>query len=69
MSQKMKWTKPQLIVLARGTPEEAVLLVCKNNEHESGQLSTGAEVVAQLLCNRTKTQGNPCGACSGVTGT
>jgi hypothetical protein len=25
----MKWTKPQLIVIARGTPEESVLQRCK----------------------------------------
>jgi hypothetical protein len=26
---RSQWTKPQLIVLARGTPEESVLLNCK----------------------------------------
>ena len=26
---KMEWTKPQLIVLARGMPEESVLVNCK----------------------------------------
>jgi hypothetical protein len=28
-SDKRRWTRPQLIVLARGTPEESVLLHCK----------------------------------------
>lgn len=26
---KLQWTQPQLIVLARGTPEESVLTFCK----------------------------------------
>lgn len=28
-SNKLQWTRPQLIVLTRGTPEESVLLHCK----------------------------------------
>ncbi len=28
---KKVWTKPQLIVVVRGRPEEAVLLACKTN--------------------------------------
>ncbi|MDD1650523.1 MAG: hypothetical protein LUO80_09045 [Methylococcaceae bacterium] len=28
-SAKTEWTKPQLIVLARGTPQESVLVNCK----------------------------------------
>jgi hypothetical protein len=35
---KMEWTKPQLIVLARGKPEESVLCSCKwsDYQHHSG---------------------------------
>jgi hypothetical protein len=29
-SEKKQWIKPQLIVLARGTPEESVLAGCKS---------------------------------------
>ena len=34
------WTRPQLVVLARATPEESVLEVCKNHEVAS-QWATG----------------------------
>ena len=35
---KMEWTKPQLIVLARGMPEESVLVNCKTmNPNQSVQ--------------------------------
>ena len=30
-SQKKAWTKPVLIIIGRGTPEEAVLLACKSD--------------------------------------
>ena len=30
-----KWEKPQLIILARGNPEESVLTVCKTNNPNS----------------------------------
>ena len=29
-TQKKEWTKPELIVLVRSKPEEAVLAACKN---------------------------------------
>jgi hypothetical protein len=31
--EKRKWTRPQLVVLTRGNPEEAVLSACKNGGH------------------------------------
>ncbi len=68
MSTKIQWTKPQLIVLARGTPEEAVLLVCKNQEFDDNA-QIGADTIAQTLCNRTKDDPGNCAACHGVTGT
>jgi hypothetical protein len=30
--EKKEWTKPELIILARTQPEEAVLLACKASE-------------------------------------
>jgi len=39
MSDKMQWTQPQLIVLARGTPQESVLTHCKTmnpNQPQTG---------------------------------
>jgi hypothetical protein len=32
---KKKWSRPQLIVLGRGTPEENVLMACKNTTQAS----------------------------------
>ena len=36
--EKVKWTKPQLVVIGRGRPEESVLEACKekivNGPHE-----------------------------------
>jgi hypothetical protein len=34
-----KWTKPELIILVRNKPEEAVLWVCKNPVGGSGSAS------------------------------
>jgi len=31
-TEKEKWTRPQLIVLGRSAPEEAVLAVCKTGQ-------------------------------------
>jgi hypothetical protein len=36
-TQKKTWEKPQLIILARGTPEESVLLACKLVKSGSSQ--------------------------------
>ncbi len=32
---KKLWSKPQLVVLVRGRPEEAVLCACKHNKYNS----------------------------------
>ena len=38
--EKVKWTKPQLVVIGRGRPEESVLKACKekivDGPHETG---------------------------------
>lgn len=48
--EKRPWTKPELIVLLRGRPEEAVLLACKRTGYPIG----GG---ANQPCGRT---GRPC---------
>ncbi len=48
-NQKKTWEKPQLIVLARGTPEESVLTHCKTmnpNQPVSGQLDQQQDTCA-----------------------
>ena len=43
---KKEWTKPQLIVLVRNKPEEAVLAACKN-----GAMPTAGNTAANGGCN------------------
>ncbi len=38
-SQKPRWEKPEIIVLVRGRPEEAVLAGCKTKYSGIGQFS------------------------------
>jgi hypothetical protein len=47
---KKKWEKPQLIVLVRSRPEEAVLLACKGG----GQQSAVAKTSKSLCYNQIK---------------
>jgi len=54
---KKKWGKPELIILYRAQPEEAVLLHCK---HKNDTPAWPAAVKDN--CNDT--QGVTCGACS-----
>jgi hypothetical protein len=51
--QKKQWTRPQLIVLDRGRPEENVLATCKNRTSDNiGPGLGGACVeVAGRPCN------------------
>jgi len=53
------WTRPQLVVLGRATPEESVLCVCKNGEVAS-QYASG-------MSRCSKKWGNY-GCCRGVGG-
>ena len=66
MSKKMQWTKPQLIILARGTPEEAVLTHCKQIGMSSSPYTGGPESTEQDACSRGAV-GN-CGACQARSG-
>ena len=62
-SNKMQWTKPQLIVLTRGTPEESVLTHCK-------RIGFAGEVTAQAFgqegCDRAAAK--DCGVCQSRSG-
>ncbi len=64
MSNKEQWTKPQLVVLAKGTPEESVLPHCKvigNTANVTVPYASG-----QVGCD---TPGNNnCGACQSRSG-
>jgi hypothetical protein len=55
--QKKTWEKPQLVVLARGTPEESVLLFCKTRTAMSGANATNDH----NHCSQTATTN--CAAC------
>ena len=41
MKRKLKWIRPELIVLSRGRPEENVLLGCKTMGIEGPQRPAG----------------------------
>ena len=62
-SSTVKWTKPQLIVLARGTPEESVLLVCKQIE----VIRQGPTAIQQNGCQDVNSP-SVCGACQARPG-
>lgn len=49
MENKKEWTKPQLILLGRGTPEELVLTTCKRGNDPALGPS------AYFACNRAAT--------------
>ena len=46
VAQTRTWTKPELIVLVRGKPDEAVLAYCKEG---GGSASSGAAAQACML--------------------
>lgn len=49
--QKNPWTRPQLIVLGRNHPEEAVLTTCKCGDHtKSGPNNTHAQCLQNAGC-------------------
>ncbi len=60
---KKPWVKPQLIILARGTPEESVLEHCKRIGDYN---KTTPENVAQVGCDNGKTSN--CGNCQSRSG-
>jgi hypothetical protein len=50
-----KWRKPELIILVRNEPEEAVLSYCKGEAHGGSQLEYGYcfDYVPGLGCGNT----------------
>jgi hypothetical protein len=59
-----QWSKPQLIVLARGAPEESVLTFCKRIV-QTGTIE-GPLVASQYSCDDTNV--NNCGNCQARAG-
>jgi len=61
---KKSWETPQLIILARGTPDESVLSHCKIIDKVGP--NTGPDTNAQTNCNKLET--NKCGNCKARAG-
>jgi len=52
MEPKKQWQKPQLVILGRGTPEEAVLGACKYNDEIAGQFMNRCyQQMSSSYCN------------------
>ncbi len=60
---KKVWTKPQFIVLAKSTPGEDILTVCKSVNHSTAFI-TGTELTGQ----NCKQASGVCGACQSEGG-
>jgi len=60
---KKVWVKPQFIVLAKSTPGEDILTVCKSVNHSTAELD-GSGGSGQLC----KMQVGTCGACQSEGG-
>jgi len=60
---KKVWVKPQFIVLAKSTPGEDILTVCKSVNHSTAMVD-GAVGTGQLC----KVQQGVCGACQSEGG-
>jgi hypothetical protein len=63
--QKKTWETPQLIILARGTPEETLTNGCKVIQ-KPDMTGGGATSNYQDGCNETNAL--PCGTCQGRSG-
>jgi hypothetical protein len=61
-SEKMRWTTPELIVLARGTPEESVLTHCKGIHLPNFD----PDIIEQSNCSHLVV--TDCGACQSRSG-
>jgi hypothetical protein len=57
VQRKRKWSTPQLIVLARGTPEESVLESCKVNNPQGNPYGPNGTQV-QNACAYVDTKSN-----------
>lgn len=64
--QKKSWETPQLIILARGTPEESVLTACKRIGFGG---DTGfSQGIGQSGCDNLNPEKENCGACQARSG-
>ena len=50
---KKQWTKPQLLVLVRSNPEEAVLSACKSWNVSVGAMSHDSKCLVDVGCGTT----------------
>ena len=62
VNENKDWEKPELIVLVRNKPEEAVLSACKNSEVSAGYSNYDAG------CIREKSAYPWCAACNTTAG-
>ena len=46
---KKRWTKPVLVVLARGRPEEAILIACKGAPGNTGPSNVYALCMQEMV--------------------
>ncbi len=60
---KRVWAKPELVILAKSTPGEDILTVCKSVNHATAYID-GSEGTGQ----RCKVQMGVCGACQSEGG-
>ncbi len=59
MGQKKQWTRPQLIVLGRGTPEERVLETCKHPQAQQvGPYQSQGACKSNITGNCSNCSGN-----------
>ena len=63
--QQKSWQTPQLIILARGTPEESVLLHCKRIGY--GGETTFSQSSGQTGCDQAEGD-KSCGNCQSRSG-
>ena len=64
MNEKQPWGSPQLIVLVRGMPEEAVLVACKTILLASGPLVGASACGLSRAPTGGREMNAPCGPCS-----
>lgn len=56
---KKLWSRPKLIIIGEGTPEESVLAGCKGH----GATSSTGPTSSKSNCNKINDNAGSCGAC------
>ncbi len=51
MNKGKAWSKPQLILLAKGTADECVLTTCKSTTSGSGATATNSACYCHTACS------------------